>query len=134
MKKILLSIIVLFVLVSGAVAADPVFYMNIPSGNFIGVYSYDGTSWTQLNNVSASNLVLSNGELYATFPGFGEYKYNRAACQLGSCNVWDQVSPIDGNILIAGGENMTTASGEMYMLVGLIVALVFVLAIHTVNS
>jgi YD repeat-containing protein len=68
---------------SEAVKTETYVFNYTPSGSTlyaaftgVGLFKYDGTTWTNINNVLPASMVASGSTLYAAFTGVGLFKYD----------------------------------------------------------
>jgi hypothetical protein len=63
-----------------------------------GLYTWNGSAWTQINATIPANMVASGLDLYANFTGYGLYKWNGS--------VWIQLNAVSPANMVASGNNL----------------------------
>ena len=83
--------------------------LMIPSGAFgggslyanftgYGLYKWDGSAWSQLNTIVATDMVASDSTLYVDFADYGLYSWNGTA--------WTQINAVHPASMTASGSTL----------------------------
>ena len=73
------------------VASGSTLYADFPG---YGLYSWNGSAWSQLTGDHPASMLVSGSTLYADFPGYGLCKWDGA--------VWSQIATTVPTGMIAG--------------------------------
>jgi len=67
-------------------------------GSGVGLYSYDGTTWSRMTKSDAEGMALVGADFYANFAGLGVYRYAEGA--------WSKVSGSNAEQLLGVGSDL----------------------------